>query len=234
MLVLREEKSNKIPETSSVFLILDCYIPKNVFDVLIQMENSVYDYNNKEFEFPINSLKFVVDVLTAYDDVKFIPMAEEIPERVEIDKSKFIPNLFSNQLTAIQYGIQKDGWMLLDDCGLGKTASMICLAEEAKRRYGIEHCLIVCGVNSLKYNWQAEVEKHTNEKGYILGNLDATVCAQAPKLAPHIEKMRENIARVFDTDIGNVSVKATTEEKLGFTGREEGACAHSVAMLTVT
>ena len=169
MFVLREEKSNKIPEISSVFLILDCYIPKNVFDVLIQMENSVYDYKNKEFEFPINSLKFVVDVLTAYDDVKFIPMAEEIPERIEIDKSKFIPNLFSNQLTAIQYGIQKDGWMLLDDCGLGKTASMICLAEEAKRRYGIEHCLIVCGVNSLKYNWESEIKKFSTMSHTILG-----------------------------------------------------------------
>ncbi|MCG4734895.1 2-C-methyl-D-erythritol 2,4-cyclodiphosphate synthase, partial [Casaltella massiliensis] len=50
------------------------------------------------------------------------------------------------------------------------------------------------------------------EKGYAIGNLDATIIAQAPKMAPHIQKMRENIARVLNTDINNVNVKATTEE----------------------
>ncbi len=69
------------------------------------------------------------------------------------------------------------------------------------------------------------------EKGYKIGNVDATVIAQAPKMAPHILKMRENIARVLDTDIENVSVKATTEEKLGFTGEGLGISAHAVCLL---
>lgn len=69
------------------------------------------------------------------------------------------------------------------------------------------------------------------QKGYTLGNLDATVLAQQPKLRPHIDNMRENIAKACHADISQISVKATTEEHLGFTGREEGIAAHCVALL---
>ena len=69
------------------------------------------------------------------------------------------------------------------------------------------------------------------DKGYKIGNIDATVIAQAPKMAPYILQMRENIARVLDTDVENVSVKATTEEKLGFTGEGLGISAHAVCLL---
>lgn len=69
------------------------------------------------------------------------------------------------------------------------------------------------------------------EKGYILGNLDVTVCAQAPKLSPYIEKMRENIANTLKCDIDRISVKATTTEKLGFVGKKEGISSYCVCLL---
>ena len=69
------------------------------------------------------------------------------------------------------------------------------------------------------------------DKGYKIGNIDATVIAQAPKLAPYITAMRANIARAFDTDVDNVSIKATTEERLGFTGAGLGIAAHAVCLL---
>ncbi len=69
------------------------------------------------------------------------------------------------------------------------------------------------------------------EAGYRVGNVDATVLAQRPKLAPHIGRMRENIAQDLGVDVGRISVKATTEERLGFTGREEGIAAHAVCLL---
>jgi 2-C-methyl-D-erythritol 2,4-cyclodiphosphate synthase len=71
-------------------------------------------------------------------------------------------------------------------------------------------------------------------KGYRLGNLDATIVAQRPKLAPHIPLMRENIAAVLETDIDRVNVKATTTEELGFAGRGEGIAAYAVALLERT
>lgn len=67
--------------------------------------------------------------------------------------------------------------------------------------------------------------------GYRVGNVDATVIAQKPRLAPCIPRMRENLARAMGVDPGRVSVKATTEERLGFTGREEGVAAHAVALI---
>jgi 2-C-methyl-D-erythritol 2,4-cyclodiphosphate synthase len=69
------------------------------------------------------------------------------------------------------------------------------------------------------------------ERGYRLGNIDATVIAQAPKMAPHILTMRENIAAAFGVNPDRVSVKATTEERLGFTGSGEGIAAHAVCLI---
>lgn len=77
----------------------------------------------------------------------------------------------------------------------------------------------------------SHVKNLMNEKGYRIGNIDATVIAQKPKLAPYITEMCENIARILCTDIENVNVKATTEEHLGFTGRCEGISAHCVVLL---
>ncbi|WP_407311877.1 2-C-methyl-D-erythritol 2,4-cyclodiphosphate synthase [Pseudomonas sp. nanlin1] len=68
-------------------------------------------------------------------------------------------------------------------------------------------------------------------KGWKVANVDATIVAQAPKMAPHIEAMRSVIAADLGVDIGQVNVKATTTEKLGFTGREEGIAVHAVALL---
>ena len=77
----------------------------------------------------------------------------------------------------------------------------------------------------------AHVVNLIQEQGYQLGNLDAVIIAQKPKLAPYIDQMRKNIADTCHADISQVSVKATTEERLGFTGREEGISAHCVALL---
>ena len=69
------------------------------------------------------------------------------------------------------------------------------------------------------------------EAGFGVVNVDATIVAQRPKLAPHIPQMRENIARVLETEIGAISVKATTEEGLGFTGDGSGIAAHAVVLI---
>lgn len=68
-------------------------------------------------------------------------------------------------------------------------------------------------------------------KGYRVGNIDATICAEKPKINPHVDKMCETLARVIGTDRDNISIKATTTEKLGFTGRQEGISAYAVCLI---
>ena len=85
------------------------------------------------------------------------------------------------------------------------------------------------GISSLK------LLEHVNtlimKQGYVVGNIDATIIAQRPKLRPYIEQMQENIAKTLQIAIDQVNVKATTEERLGFTGREEGISAQAVCLL---
>ena len=69
------------------------------------------------------------------------------------------------------------------------------------------------------------------EHGYRLGNIDATICAERPKLNPHIPEMQQCLADVLQVDAGLISIKATTTERLGFTGREEGIAAYAVALI---
>ena len=85
------------------------------------------------------------------------------------------------------------------------------------------------GISSIKL--LEHVGKLLVENGYVISNIDATVIAQKPKLKDYIYSMRENIASACNIDISAVSVKATTEEHLGFTGRKEGISAHSVCLI---
>ncbi|MBP3715082.1 MAG: 2-C-methyl-D-erythritol 2,4-cyclodiphosphate synthase [Phocaeicola sp.] len=68
-------------------------------------------------------------------------------------------------------------------------------------------------------------------KGYKVGNIDATVCAEQPKLNPHIPSMQRTLAEILQVDMEDISIKATTTEKLGFTGREEGISAYAVVLI---
>ena len=77
-----------------------------------------------------------------------------------------------------------------------------------------------------------QVAKIIGTNGYSVANIDSTILAQAPKMAPHIEQMRKNVADAIGIDVSCVSVKATTEEKLGFTGEKKGIAAHAVCLLT--
>ncbi len=85
------------------------------------------------------------------------------------------------------------------------------------------------GADSLKL--LAQVRDLLTERGFRVGNLDVTVIAQAPKLAPHIARMEQNLADTLRVEPSRVNVKATTEERLGFTGRGEGISCHAVCLL---
>ena len=107
---------------------------------------------------------------------------------------------------------------LLGACALGDIGKHFPDTDEQYR--GADSLVLLACVREIIEN-----------AGYAVGNVDATVIAQAPKLAPFIPQMRLNIARALETDIDSVSVKATTEEHLGFTGEEKGIAAHAVCLV---
>ena len=77
----------------------------------------------------------------------------------------------------------------------------------------------------------SEVEELVRNDGYTVGNIDCTIIAQAPKMSPYIVDMKENIAKALNISAEDINIKATTEEKLGFTGRKEGISAHAVCII---
>lgn len=85
------------------------------------------------------------------------------------------------------------------------------------------------GISSIKL--LEEVKKIIAKEGYKIGNIDSTIIAQKPKLSNYIEQMRKNIAKALDIDVKYISIKATTEEGLGFTGKEEGISSQSVCLI---
>lgn len=88
------------------------------------------------------------------------------------------------------------------------------------------------GANSMKL--LEYVYNLIKSKGYKIGNIDSTIIAQGPKMAPYIESMRKNISKVLNTDIDNINIKATTEEGLGFTGAKQGIASQSICLLLLT
>ena len=86
------------------------------------------------------------------------------------------------------------------------------------------------GISSMKL--LSHVAELIREKGYVVENIDATIIAQKPKMRPHIDTMRENIAKALLIDVGQVNVKATTEEGLGFTGSGEGISSQAICLVT--
>lgn len=107
---------------------------------------------------------------------------------------------------------------LLGACALGDIGGMFPDTDEKWR--GADSLLLL-----------EAVAKRVASEGYYIENIDSTIIAQKPKMKEYIPQMRENIAKACSVDVSAVSVKATTEEKLGFTGRQEGISAHSVVLI---
>ena len=107
---------------------------------------------------------------------------------------------------------------LLGACAMGDIGGMFPDSDEKWK-----------GADSLKL--LEAVAKRINEAGFEIENIDSTILAQKPKMKPYIDAMRANIASACNIDISKVSVKATTEEGLGFTGTEQGIAAHAVALI---
>ncbi len=169
----------KISGLSSLLVDFD-YNPY-IVDAIKTIPTTYYHKKDKVWELPVCYLGRLLDSLTFLDEIQLrlldTPESGEfhfnkifnLEPLSEIEKVSFKMKPFEHQLEAINFGLDKEKWLLLDSMGLGKTNSIIWLAETLKRRGIIDHCFIICGVNSLKQNWKKEIQKFSTESAVVLG-----------------------------------------------------------------
>ena len=181
MISIRVDKSNKLNGDISMFV----SFPYNqeVIDIVRSFPSKWWHADVKEWELPLDKMQKLVDKLPGQEFeisgnyVSLTKPPAEVPNGFE-----FKTKPFQHQLEAFQYGLQYDRWLLGDEMGLGKTKQAIDIAVAKKLQRGYKHCLIICGVNGLKWNWVNEIKVHSNETGYILGQRKNKIGSNADKL----------------------------------------------------
>lgn len=162
--------SNNILVKKSAFVSFD-YNP-DIVSFIKQMGTRVYNPNNHTWEMPINN---IIGLCNKFEneEIKIDGIYEDLhKQEFEIDIPKdfeFKTKPFAHQIDGVRFGLNKKKFLLCDDQGLGKTKQIIDFVGCLEKTDTINKVLIVCGVNSLKYNWQSEIEIHSNEKGWVLG-----------------------------------------------------------------
>ena len=131
-------------------------------------DNAIWNKKSKEWELPCNKLAYLINEFTIYDDITLSLLEDEKSEKIYQVIEHNIP-AFDYQSEGIDWLINRDSGLLLDPPGLGKTLQIIYAAEELKKQKGIEHCLIICGINTLKQNWKKEIEKFSTETVRVIG-----------------------------------------------------------------
>ena len=167
MIHIVEAPTRKLPGLSSLFITFD--FNRQVVDEIKLLPTRIFDENKRDWEIPTANLSLILDALTNLDDIDLQLMHTIEAENIEYELSAYQTQLYDHQVDGIQFGLNHDRWLLLDAPGLGKTLQLTYLAKELKERENIQHCLIICGLNTLKMNWKLEIEKHSDLTCRILG-----------------------------------------------------------------
>ena len=167
MTVIQERKSSKIPGGTSLFIRFDYH--KALVDCV--KKANVFNFNKEELEWevPVTFLSEFLDTATYIDDIQLELLKDKGKKHKVVELGTYKTAPFDYQLEGIKYGIEHNKWLLLDSPGLGKTLQLMYLAKELKEKENIEHCLIICGINTLKSNWKKEIQKHSDLSCMILG-----------------------------------------------------------------
>ena len=170
MITIDIREAKRITDSYSAFLSFD-YNAK-IVNILRELPVRFYDKNHRTWEVPVSSVNELIDKLQDFN-IKLIGKVTELePKQVVEGLPKgfeFKTQPYSHQIEGVEYGLKYDKWFLGDEQGLGKSKQAIDIAVARKIAYNYKHCLIVCGVNTLKWNWVKEVHIHSDEGAYILG-----------------------------------------------------------------
>ena len=171
MILIDIRKSNKLKDSEySAFIKFD-YNSK-IVDAIRELPFRYYNPSETEWEVPTNKVEYLINKFKEFDIKIFgkITIFEGKNTNIGLPEGfEFKTKPFSHQLEGVEYGLKYDRWFLGDEQGLGKSKQVIDIAAARKIMYGYKFCLIVCGVNTLKWNWINEIHTHSNEDAYILG-----------------------------------------------------------------
>ena len=161
MIIVKKRKSEKCYGQEALFISFPYDF--EIISKIRKFPNRYWHPDTKEWELPLNNLDQLKSELRDYE-VEY----DTITERNKLD-FEFKTKPFEHQLISFEYALTHDRWLLGDEMGLGKSKESIDIAVYKKQTKGYKHCLIICGVNGLKWNWVNEVKTHSNEGAYILG-----------------------------------------------------------------
>ena len=171
MIVIDIRKHDKLSNNLySAFITFD--YNSEIVDKIRSYPFRFYNANAKEWEIPTENVQDFVNSMGRYD-IKLTGELSQLNEKkVDVDIPEgfhFKTKPFNHQEKGLEYGMKYDRWFLGDEQGLGKSKQVIDIAVARKIKYGYKHCLIVCGVNTLKWNWMNEIHTHSDENSFILG-----------------------------------------------------------------
>lgn len=170
MIQIEIKKAKKFKTEFSAFVSFD-YNTK-IVALLRSLPFKYYNPDTTTWEIPIDKIKTIIEGCEGFS-ITLKGALSELNEKEDIlntpEGFSFKTTPFSHQLEGVKYGLNVDRWFLGDEQGLGKTKQVIDIAVARKLQYGYKHCLIVCGVNTLKWNWVNEIHTHSDEDAYILG-----------------------------------------------------------------
>lgn len=181
MIKVTISKANKVNGDWAMFL--DFPYDNEVIEVVRSFPSKWWHADKKVWELPLDKLGKLTEKLPKQEFNIEGPYVSFAKKEVKIpDGFEFKTKPFQHQVEAFEYGLQYDRWLLGDEMGLGKTKQAIDIAVAKKLQRGCKHCLIICGVNGLKWNWLNEIGVHSNETGYILGQRKNKIGSNADKL----------------------------------------------------
>ena len=196
MIYIKEDIKKSLCGQNSLFITCD-----NLDNDIINTIKSCGTFANNDegtWEVPSSCLAYILDNLTYFDNIKL-----ELRDENDV-QDKYFPSLeyktkpFDYQLEGIKYGLNHDKWLLLDAPGLGKSLQLIYLAEELKAQRGIEHCLIICGIASLRTNWKKEIKKHSKLDCMILGEkINSKGNVNWLTISKRVEQLKNKIDEFF-------------------------------------
>lgn len=167
MIRIAIKPAEQLPGITNAFVGFDEY-DEHLINYIRNFADRRYNKDTKEWEFGTERLeKFIAE---AGNREITLSVAPQLKKTITLPKDFIYKTKpFNHQEVAVKYGLNHDVWILADEQGLGKTKALIDLAVARKMRGEVKQCLIVCGVNSIKYNWLGEIATHSNETGWVLG-----------------------------------------------------------------